>query len=335
MAKAGAGLLYVNDQMAGWRRLRRRGGFSYITSRGRVISAPHHLERVRKLAIPPAYEDVWICPDPRGHIQATGRDAKGRKQYRYHALWQEQRKEAKFDRMLQFGHSLPSIRRKIQADLARSDASLASVVAAVLRLLDRTGLRIGNEEYVVEGGSYGLSTLKSRHARIDGHRLTLDFKGKSGIKQHVEISDKRVVRKIHQCHELPGQGLFQFVDAQGQAHQVRSDHVNAYISSCCEGNFTAKDFRTWHASTYGMKLVLNALADSASADIAAMDAGLLVERVAERLGNTAAVCRKFYIHPEVLALCEKSPRPRLAKKVRKKAGLTLEESAFIDLLKSK
>lgn len=333
MAKAGAGLRHVNDQMAGWRRQRRGSQFVYVTAKGKVISAPHHLERVRKLAIPPAYEDVWICPDPRGHIQATGRDAKGRKQYRYHVLWQEQRKEAKFDRMPEFGAALPSIRRKIQKDLARADASLASVVAAVLRLLDRTGLRIGNEEYVVEGNSYGLSTLKSRHARIEGNRLTLDFKGKSGVKQHVEISDKKVVRKILQCHELPGQGLFQYVDEQGDAHQVRSDHVNAYIADCCEGGFTAKDFRTWHASTYGMKLVLTALAKAGSAEVAAMDAGLLVDGVAERLGNTAAVCRKFYIHPEVLALCEKLPRPRLAKSVGKNAGLTLEERAFLDLLK--
>ncbi|MBH1963540.1 MAG: DNA topoisomerase IB [Comamonadaceae bacterium] len=321
--------------MAGWRRLRRRGGFSYVTSKGRVISAPHHLERVRKLAIPPAYEDVWICPDPRGHIQATGRDAKGRKQYRYHALWQEQRKEAKFDRMLQFGTALPAIRRRIQKDLARADVSLASVVAAVLRLLDRTGLRIGNEEYVAEGNSYGLSTLKSRHARIEGHRLTLDFKGKSGVKQHVEISDKRVVRKILQCHELPGQGLFQFMDEQGRAHQVRSDHVNAYISSCCQENFTAKDFRTWHASTYGMKLVLSALNNATSADVVAMDPGLVVEGVAQRLGNTATVCRKFYIHPEILAMCEELPRPRLSQSVGKKAGLTFEERAFIGLLKRK
>ena len=217
MPAAHAGLVYVDDCTAGWRRVRRGRGFAYLDEQGRPIRAPGQLDRIRSLAIPPAYTDVWICPDPAGHLQATGRDAKGRKQYRYHRLWKELRNQAKFDRLLEFGHALPTIRRAVARDLAHKRLSLDTVTAAIVRLLDRAGLRVGNDEYSARNGSYGLTTLRHRHAKLRGNRLMLHFKGKSQVEQQLDICDGSVARIARRCQELPGQRLILVGIHLGQA----------------------------------------------------------------------------------------------------------------------
>lgn len=333
MPAAHAGLVYVNDCTAGWRRVRRGRGFAYLDEQGRPIRAPGQLDRIRSLAIPPAYTDVWICPDPAGHLQATGRDAKGRKQYRYHRLWKELRNQAKFDRLLEFGHALPTIRRAVARDLAHKRLSLDTVTAAIVRLLDRAGLRVGNDEYSARNGSYGLTTLRHRHAKLRGNRLMLHFKGKSQVEQQLDICDGSVARIARRCQELPGQRLFQFLDEEGRAHQVRSDHVNAYIRTICHKDFTAKDFRTWHASACAMALALQSR-NAAPASVAhpPLDAAEAVKQVARRLGNSCAVCRRFYIHPEVLKLFQQDMPAMPPSPLKPRKGLSTEERALLQLL---
>ena len=326
-----ATLIYVDEQTEGWRRVRRGKGFSYLTQDGTPVRDPEHLARIRKLAIPPAYTEVWICPDARGHLQATGRDARGRKQYRYHTLWQQQRTQAKFERMREFGHHLPAIRSAVERALAQRRPGLELVAATVVRLLDATGMRIGNDEYSEQNGSYGLTTLKNRHAKASANALTLQFKGKSGVMQKVSVVDRRVARIVRRCQELPGQRLFQFLDENDELQHLRSDHVNDYLRSLCNEDFTAKDFRTWHASVSAMELALQArqasaesgrLSESAIADI--------VKQVAQRLGNTSAVCRKFYIHPEVLGYCAREAQSDAG--VPRRTGLSMAECALLQLL---
>lgn len=317
--------------MKGWRRVRYGRGFAYFTHEGDRIRDPLQLDRIRKLAIPPAYTDVWICASENGHLQATGRDAKGRKQYRYHAGWVKLRAQAKFDRMLAFGRKLPSLRRAVGRDLSGGQPCLDAVVAAIVRLLDRTGLRVGNDEYAAEG-SYGLSTLRNRHAATYENHLMLRFIGKSGVVQQADVSDRRVVSIVQQCHELPGQRLFQFVNEHGEIQHVRSDHINTYVQAHCGGDFTAKDFRTWHASVQAMKLVL-AMKDAARRQADLVDTSQVVKQVAQQLGNTSSVCRKFYIHPAVLSLCAgeiASPPPATR---RNRSSLGTNEQAFMDLLR--
>jgi len=327
-----AKLIYVDEQTEGWHRVRRGKGFSYRAQDGSAIRDAEHLARIRQLAIPPAYTDVWICPDPLGHLQATGRDARGRKQYRYHALWQEQQKQAKFERMLEFGHRLPAIRRAVERDLAQRRPGLELVAAAVVRLLDRTGMRIGNDEYSAQNGSYGLTTLKNRHAKASASQLQLHFKGKSGVMQEVSVVDKRVARIVQRCQELPGQRLFQFLDDEDALQHLRSDHVNDYLRSLSDVDFTAKDFRTWHASVCAMELALQAR--QANAEAGRLDEPAIadiVKQVAQRLGNTSAVCRKFYIHPEVLNYCAREAESG-THATRKKVGLSATECALLQLL---
>lgn len=329
-----ATLIYVDEQTEGWRRVRSGKGFSYRTAEGDLIRDRAQLARIRQLAIPPAYTDVWICPHPEGHLQATGRDARGRKQYRYHALWQEQRKQAKFERMLRFGRSLPRIRRAVERDLAARRPGLEVVAATVVRLLDRTGMRIGNDQYSEQNGSYGLTTLKNRHAKASADELTLHFKGKSGVMQRVSIVDRRVARMVQRCQELPGQRLFQFLDAQDELQHLRSDHVNDYLRALCGEDFTAKDFRTWHASVCAMELALNArCADQDDAQLSASAINDIVKQVAQRLGNTSSVCRKFYIHPEVLSFCERQSVDA-GRAARRKLGMSPAECALLQLLES-
>lgn len=326
-----ATLVYVNDGMPGWRRVRRGRGFSYRTEDGSLVRNPRHLERIRKLAIPPAYTDVWICPSAEGHLQATARDARGRKQYRYHALWQERRKQENFARMRQFGEHLPALRRAVQRDLSRGRPDFRTVVAAIVRLLDLTALRIGNDEYRQRNGSYGLSTLKDSHAHAQANRLRLGFKGKSGVMQEVSIEDGRVARIVRRCQELPGQRLFQFQDDNGDVGHVHSEHVNDYLRCVTGEDFTAKDFRTWHASVCAMGLVLEACADGDAPPKPHVTA--IVEHVARQLGNTCAVCRKFYIHPDVLRLCDQDVIDRTLHAGRPRSGLSREECALLALLR--
>lgn len=300
-------LRYVTDQTPGIHRIRRptRGKqviFIYRTPSGRPLKDAATLARIRALAIPPAYEDVWICPQPNGHIQATGRDARGRKQYRYHASWRVAKDDAKHARMHEFGQSLPRLRKILHQDLARPGLPREKVLALVISIMDATCVRVGNAEYARTNGSYGLSTLQDRHARFsrDG-RGTLRFPGKSGTLHDVGIEDRKLAALVRKCQHLPGQKLFQYLDEQGQQHAIDSTQVNAYLQNHLGRDFSAKDFRTWHATWQAYQLLLKTprpepVTDAACRRILAR----VVEQVAAQLRNTPAVCRKSYINPVVL-----------------------------------
>lgn len=319
-------LHYVQDSAPGWRRVRRGRGFAYLTPQGQAVRDAAQIERIRRLAIPPAYTEVWICPSPRGHLQATGRDARGRKQYRYHPDWQAQQEQHKFDRMRAFGRSLPRIRRAVSRDLRRRELAQDTVVAAIVRLLDRTALRVGNAEYVARNGSFGLTTLRDRHMHVRADELVITFKGKSGVEQKARLTDKAAARIVQRCQDLPGQQLFQYLDDEGRRHAVRSHHVNDYLRRVSGHDFTAKDFRTWHASVLALELAagLDASTDAAPARRTVVD---VVREVAREIGNTQAVCRRFYIHPAVLETMLQGPAPAQA---TRSSGTT--ESALLRLL---
>jgi DNA topoisomerase-1 len=297
-----AGLRWVSDTQPGLaRRPRRDGGFDYLDGRGRRLRDAAQLERIRRLAIPPAWVDVWISPWPDSHLQATGRDARGRKQYRYHADWQAQRGQNKFDALRRFGRVLPRLRRRVQRALSGpAEPTRERVLATLVRLLDTTWLRIGNASYARENGSYGLSTLRNRHAGVRGDAIQLSFVGKSGVRHSVKLTDRRVARIVRRCRELPGQELFRYVDEAGNSRAVDSADVNAWLAEAAGERVTAKDFRTWHGSVLALQLALQACAGSEPPCRPAQ----VVAQVAQRLGNTPAVCRKAYIHPRVLAACE-------------------------------
>jgi DNA topoisomerase-1 len=293
-----AGLVYSSDAEPGITRVRRGDNFAYRDPKGRWIKDEKQLARIRKLAIPPAYESVWICISPNGHLQATGRDARGRKQYRYHATWRQERDSGKFDRLQQFAKALPGLRRKVQQHLKDKAHSRELVLATIVRLLDTTLIRVGNEEYARENGSFGLTTLRTRHVRISGDTLKLSFKGKSGVRHDVEVKDPRVLRVVRRCLHLPGQELFQYLGDDGELHSVGSGDVNDFLDSLCPERFTAKDFRTWHGSV----LALDTLRKFCGATGESFTLKQLLVEVAQSLGNTPAVCRKAYIHPHVLEL---------------------------------
>jgi DNA topoisomerase I len=296
-----SGLVWVSDSEPGYRRVRRGDSVHYLDTRGRRIRDEAVLARIRKLAIPPAYEQVWICPLANGHLQATGRDARGRKQYRYHPLWQQQRGDDKFEAMRAFGAALPRIRRCAQRDLDGQDGRRPTrtlVLATLVRLLDTTFIRIGNEEYARGNGSYGLTTLRTRHAGVREGELRLSFKGKSGVRHEVTLSDRRVAAVVRRCKSLPGQELFQYVDEDGGCHKVTSADVNDYLSEIAGTRVTAKDFRTWHGSVMALEFTRAACAGERVPGAAKQ----VIAQVAARLRNTVAVCRKSYIHPKVLEL---------------------------------
>ncbi|RYF02395.1 MAG: DNA topoisomerase IB [Comamonadaceae bacterium] len=303
------GLVYVTADMPGLSRLRRGTTFRYRQPDGQWVAAEDEIQRINRLAIPPAYTDVWICPLPHGHLQATGLDARGRRQYRYHPEWRRVRDEDKFERMRAFGQALPRIRTRVARDLlpARGQPALARtvVLATIVRLLDTTFLRVGNEEYASTNGSYGLTTLRNRHAGVRGNTLQLRFRGKSGIQQEARLDDPRVARVVRRCQQLPGQELFQYVDEDGTPHAVGSGDVNDYLHEIAggEGNgprFTAKDFRTWHGTAQALELTR--LACTQPAEGAGYSAKQILIEVARQLGNTPAVCKKSYVHPAVLDL---------------------------------
>jgi DNA topoisomerase-1 len=290
-----AGLRYISDDMPGIRRRKRGKGFSYVDPKGAVVRDPRTLERIRKLAIPPAWTDVWICQAANGHLQATGRDARGRKQYRYHADWRNVRDETKFGRMIVFGEALPKIRERVEADLSLRGLPREKVVATVVRLLETTLIRVGNREYARQNGSFGLTTLRDGHVDIEGSRLRFEFRGKSGKDHSVEIQDRRVARIVKQCRDLPGQTLFQYLDENGERQKITSEDVNAYLG---EG-FTAKDFRTWGGTVLALSALLEvgACESGKEASKAVVDT---IKRVSENLGNRPAICRKYYVHPVVI-----------------------------------
>lgn len=335
----GTSLAWVSDIEPGIRRLRRGKGFVYLLPSGLPVRDEAVLQRIRRLAVPPAYRDVWICQREDGHLQATGRDARGRKQYRYHPGWQALRGQTKFDRLADFGRVLPRLRERVQRRLGHAaEPTHERVLATLVRLLDTTWLRIGNDEYARLNGSYGLTTLRTDHAGVRGAELRLSFLGKSGVRHQVRLADRRVARVVRRCQELPGQELFQYLDTDGQVRRIASGDVNAWLAEASGAlHATAKDFRTWHASVLALALTLEAC----SAEPVTTPAAVVAE-VARRLGNTPAVCRKAYIHPAVLALgaCLATPQGRSALLARRwvasppaRRGLTLAERRLLGLLR--
>jgi DNA topoisomerase-1 len=285
--------------------VRRGGRFTYRDLDGRPLRDAAQIDRIRRLAIPPAYESVWICALPHGHLQATGRDARGRKQYRYHPEWREQRDGSKFERLAAFGRALPRIRARVQRDLRQRASELPRtlVLATLVRLLDTTFVRVGNDEYARSNGSFGLTTLRNRHAGVRGGVLSLNFRGKSGVAHRVSVEDARITRVVRHCQQLPGQELFQYLDDAGFAHTIDSADVNDYLAEAAGERFTAKDFRTWHGSVQALQLALRVPGDGpAGVTSAKRRVVQLVAEVASLLGNTVAVCRKSYIHPAILDL---------------------------------
>ncbi len=324
------GLRYVSDTMPGIRRLRDGDGFRYRDPKGRLLRDPKALQRIRSLAIPPAYEEVWICPLPEGHLQATGRDARGRKQYRYHPDWRLARDAHKFERMREFGQALPRIRAKVKRDLDAPVGSRASVLAALVRLLDTTLVRVGNDEYARENGSYGLTTLRRRHAAVKGARLQLRFRGKSGVWHEVAVEDPRVARIVRACQALPGQELFRYEDEGGETRCVSSADVNEYIRTLAGADFTAKDFRTWHASVHALARLCVLPGPGPVSKRAANE---VLREVAGLLGNTLAVCRKSYVHPGVIAVAtEQGVEALLEGVVKRCRGLTAAECRLLVFL---
>ena len=294
-----AGLRHSTDARPGITRRRAGTGFSYRDATGATVRDRELLGRINSLAIPPAWTDVWICPWPSGHLQASGRDARGRKQYRYHKGWSERRGEDKFDRMLSFAAALPRIRARCETDLARRGLPREKVLAGVIRLLESTLIRVGNDEYARLNRSFGLTTLRDRHARIDGHEIRFRFRGKSGQSHAVGLRDRRLASLVRRSQELPGQDLFQYVDDGGEVRDIASDDVNAYLRDASGGNFTAKDFRTW-AGTVVAYRALRALQPSDDERGARRNVVEAVRQTADRLGNTPAVARGSYVHPAVL-----------------------------------
>jgi DNA topoisomerase-1 len=294
-----AGLHYVTDAMPGIRRRRAGRGFSYIGPDGEQITDENRLDEIRALAIPPAWNDVWISPVRRGHLQATGRDARGRKQYRYHRRWREVRDEAKYGRLIEFARALPRIRRRTARDLRHRGLPRKKVLALLVRLLEATLIRVGNDEYARDNRSYGLSTMRDRHVEVRGGTLRFTFRGKGGKEHEIDVRDARLARVVRQVQELPGQTLFQYHDADGERQEVTSDDVNAYLREISGDDFTAKDFRTW-AGTVAAAMALQEfreIDDEAGRKRAIVQA---VEEVAKLLGNTPTVCRACYVHPDVL-----------------------------------
>jgi DNA topoisomerase-1 len=298
-AAEASGLVYVDDSQPGIRRKRAGKGFAYYDSRGRVIRDRAELKRIRALAVPPAYSDVWISPDPRGHIQATGRDARGRKQYRYHALWRDLRDSTKYEHMLEFAAALPALRNRVEQDMALHGLPREKVLATIVDLLQKTLIRIGNADYTKANDSYGLTTLRNRHVAIQGQELRFEFKGKSGKLWRLAVKDRRIARIVRACQELPGQHLFQYIGEDGTRQMVSSSDVNAYLREVTGRDITAKDFRTW-AGTVLAAIALSEFERFDSQAAAKRNLRAAIERVAKRLGNTATICRKCYVHPEIV-----------------------------------
>jgi len=314
------GLVYVSDQARGFKRVRLPGRkdaaprFNYVGTTGRRIRDAATLKRIAKLAIPPAYEDVWICTNPRGHLQATGRDARGRKQYRYHPDWRIARDDHKHSRMLNFGKALARLRTNVRRDLARAGLPREKVLALVVKLLDSTQVRVGNAEYARDNNSFGLTTLRDRHAKFPSRgKALLQFRGKGGLEHDVLVDDARLAKLVRRCQDLPGQALFQYEDADGGHHAIDSGQVNDYLRERMGGEFTAKDFRTWHATLHALTLLCKLeLPERHSEAALRRCTNDVVKEVAAGLRNTPAVCRKSYINPAVFLAWQEGKLPRNA-----------------------
>jgi DNA topoisomerase-1 len=327
-------LHYIDDTQPGIARKKLRGRFSYFDPDGKRITDPDQIKRINALAVPPAYTDVWICADPRGHLQATGRDARGRKQYRYHPRWREVRDADKYSRLRDFGLALPKLRKQLETLLAAPGFSRDKVMATVITLLDATLIRVGNTQYARDNRSYGLTTLRNRHVEINGSAIRFQFRGKSGVEHQITVKDRRLARIIKRCQEIPGQNLFQYLDESGERHTVSSSDVNAYLQTLTGTDFTAKDYRTWAGSALALS-VLRGLQWEPESD-ARRHVVEMVKNVARQLGNTPAVCRKCYIHPAVLegflmGALAGLPRPRTRKGLRaEEVGLAMYLEKMIE-----
>lgn len=332
----GSDLRHVSDAAPGLVRKRAGKTFVYLDPRGRRVRSPSVLSRVKALAIPPAWSDVWICADAKGHLQATGRDARGRKQYRYHQSFREARECAKYEHLFDFAKALPRIRGAVAKDMAASGLPREKVIATVVYLLEATLIRVGNSDYARQNKSYGLTTMRDPHVRVEGAEMTFAFTGKSGRAWHITLKDKRIARIVKACRDLPGQHLFQYLDDDGKRQRVNSTDVNAYLRSVSGREVTAKDFRTW-TGTLMAALILSGQ-DSPHSETAAKRAiTTCVKQVSERLGNTVAICRKCYIHPAVIEAFTKGTLPQRfkLKGSRRRDGLEPEEAALLSLLKSR
>ena len=335
-----AGLRYVSERGEGIRRRRRGKGFFYTNSRGKKLRDAATLTRIATLVIPPAWEDVWICPDPRGHIQAVGHDQRGRKQYRYHPRWRAARDETKYEHLIDFGKALPKIRQQVRRDMRKPGLPREKVLATVIQLLEITLIRIGNEEYAKTNHSIGLTTMHNKHVEVTGGTMHFEFCGKSGVEHAIDLEDRRLAKIVKACQHLPGHELFQFVDADRTRHTIGSDDVNAYLQATAGKEFTAKDFRTW-AGTVLAAMALQEFEPFDSEAQAKRNVVAAVESVAKKLGNTKAVCRKCYIHPEVLNVylsgtLVKSLKSHVGREIKSSPhALWPEEAAVLALLQER
>ena len=325
-------LRFVHDSTPGIVRRRSGRGFTYISTDGSRVSDPRVLARLRKLAIPPAWQHVWICPDPWGHIQAVGWDARGRKQYRYHDLWRTERDREKFERLGDFGKTLPAIREAVETELSARTVTRTRVLAGVIALLDRTLMRVGNQRYAEENQSFGLTTLRNRHATITNGRVVFSYRGKSGIRQRSVVNDRKLANLVQRCQELPGQTLFQWADDDGQLHAIGSADVNDYLRELTEADFTAKDFRTWGASTcVAGRLALADVPETQRARRQVINEA--IDEAASLLGNTRTVCRNSYVHPSVLDAFNDGRLSKAANRSRRSIDLlSSDECLLLDLL---
>ncbi|GBU18233.1 MULTISPECIES: DNA topoisomerase IB [Methylobacterium] len=339
-AAADAGLRYVDDRMPGLTRRKSGTGFRYLDAKGAPVRDREVLARIRSLAIPPAYTDVWICPRRNGHIQATGRDARGRKQYRYHPDFREARDSAKFGHVMAFAEALPGIRARVDADMGRRGLPREKVLATVVHLLETTLIRVGNDDYARTNRSYGLTTLRDPHVTVEGAQMRFRFKGKSGKEWNLSVKDRRVARIVKACQDLPGQELFQYLDEEGTRRDVTSSDVNAYLREITGKDFTAKDFRTW-AGTVLAAMALKAFEAFDTQTVAKKNVRAAIESVASRLGNTPTICRKCYVHPQVLDLYLKGGlilqvKEAVETELRSDLGtLRPEEAAVLALLRER
>jgi DNA topoisomerase-1 len=337
--EAAADLIYLPDDAPGFRRIRTSSGFRYVDVEGRPIHDEETIARIKKLAIPPAWQDVWISPAAEGHLQATGRDAKGRKQYRYHPQWRAIRDRQKYEHTLTFGEALPAIRERVDADLRRHGMPREKVLATVIKLLETSLIRVGNEEYARDNGSVGLSTMRDKHAHIEGGTMRFEFKGKSGKQHRVTIRNRRLARIVKQCQEIPGYELFQYLDEDGERHKIDSSDVNAYLREISGQDFTAKDFRTW-AGTVLASMALREFETFDSPAEAKHNLSRAVESVARSLGNTPAICRTCYIHPAVVESYLEGGQAEALRHVTEDSlidneGLEPDEAAVLALIRSR
>jgi len=333
-----ARLRYVTDDAPGVKRRRNGKGFVSVTTNGKIVRGQHELRRFKALAVPPAWRDVWICALPNGHLQATGRDAKGRKQYRYHPRWREFRDESKYDRMLDFAWVLPTIRRRVEHDLALPGLHRKKILATVIRLLEMSRIRIGNEEYRQQNNSHGLATLRSHHVSVSGSSIRFEFRGKSGVQHALGLNDRRLATIIKRCQEFPGHELFQYIGDNGDRYRINSEDVNDYLRQIGGDEFSSKDFRTW-AGTVLAARELEQLDGVGTKTARKKSIQRAIELVAEKLGNTKVICRKCYIHPAVIEACLEGSLSQLLRRRTTKTktwhGLESEEAAVLALLRRK